>query len=274
VKIGVFLGNSTDSLVQQTVEAFISGLDSLGENFFVSKDYQKCDVAVIWGITSNRALKKTKYRDQIRSAHPHTIVIERGFIKRDDYFSVGWGDTGGLGDYVNSNVGEDRWNLLNVPMSDWKKDGDYILVCGQVAHDTAVQHVDYRTWLKQKIESLRVTSNRPIVFRPHPLYKGELGPFSGVTTSKKSLEDDFSSAFAVVTLNSTSGVESVLEGIPTFSFHKRSMVYEVSNHHDIQVNQPQKPDRQDWAHKIAYSQWSTDEISCGKPWLHLKQRFG
>ena len=97
MRIGVFKGYSTDERVKNTIEAFIQGLAYINADYFVATEYEDCDVAVIWGITSNRAFKKTKYRDQIREKQRHTIVIERGFIKRDLCYSVGWRNTGGLG---------------------------------------------------------------------------------------------------------------------------------------------------------------------------------
>ena len=34
-----------------------------------------------------------------------------------------------------------------------------------------------------------------------------------------------------------------------------------------------KPDRQNWANKLSYTEWFADEIAQGKPWRRIKKRL-
>ncbi len=272
MRLGVFKGYSTDKRVNATVDAFAQGLEHLGENFFVGTEYEPCDVAVIWGITSKRALQNTAYRDAVRQQQNNTICIERGFVNRENYYSVGWYNTGGLGDYFNSDIySDDRWSKLKVELREWKTTGEVILLCGQVPHDTSVQHIDYRKWLTAAARELLKRSGRKIVFRPHPLFQDI--EIEGVERSNRTLIEDFERAFAVVTFNSTTAVDSVIAGIPTYSFDKRSMAYEVTSHSFKTLDNPPTFEREAWANRLAYTQWHIDEIRQGKPWLHLKNRL-
>lgn len=273
MRIGVFKGHSTDARVQSTVESFIKGLVYLGADYFVDIEYRDCDVAVIWGVMSKHATRKTRYRDEVRNAQQNTIVMERGFVRRDIYYSVGWGDTGGRGDYLNANAPSDRWEKLGVELAPWRTNGEAVLICGQIPHDTSVQHVDYIEWLRTTIMEVRRRTGREVIFRKHPLLAYDIGPFEGVTLSTDTLENDFKKAHAVITFNSTAGVEAVVEGIPAFSFDRRSMAYDVTSHDLADLENPLRPDRTAWANALAYSQWSIDEIERGEPWLHLKRRF-
>ena len=174
-KIGVFRGHSGDPRVKNTVDSFIEGLKFLGEDVFVDTEFRECDVAVIWGISSKRHHKKTKYRDLVRKEQTNTIVIERGFLKREAYYSVGWGDTGGLGDYVTEDVPFDRWEKLGVSLEPWRTTGNSVVVCGQVPHDTSVQHVDYSAWVQSTIQEIRSHTDRQIVFRQPPFVSESAG---------------------------------------------------------------------------------------------------
>lgn len=287
MKIGIFPGYSNDPRVKEAITSFIKGLQYLGEEWVISYDHENagsiCDVAVIWGISSLR-FPHTVYRDIVRQNQYHTLIIERGFIKRDEYYSIGWWDTSGYGSYY-SPVKHDRWEKLGVKLHPWRIKpngwplGMNILICGQVPHDTSVQHTNHRQWIDETIKEIRRITARPIVVRPHPLAPSTYDIAGlenlGVSYSNNSLEDDLSNAHAVITFNSTVGVDAFLAGNWVFSFDKRSMVYQVSSHNiELLKRKPILPteyERQNWAKQIAYSQWTLDEIRKGEPWLHLKQ---
>ncbi|MGB5325898.1 MAG: hypothetical protein WBN40_10805 [Pseudomonadales bacterium] len=272
MRIGIFTGFSTDSRVRATVESFVEGIRHLEEDFFVAREYQPCDVAVVWGISSKRAIERTAYRDVVRRKQPNTICLERGFVRRDEYYSVGWYNTGGLGDYcVAGEVPCDRWAALGVELQGWQLRDGVLLLCGQVPHDTSVQHIDYPRWLQAAANELRKRTNTEVIYRPHPLF-ADLD-VRGVSRSSRTLAEDFRRAKAVITFNSTTAVESVIAGIPTYSFDRRSLAYEVSSHSFKTIEKPPTFAREQWAHRLAYKQWHIDEIACGKPWLHLKRRL-
>ena len=99
MRVGVYQNTEKDERVVAALAAFKEGLTHLGVDWFEggSSYRQPCDVAVLWGIASAQ-FPHTNYRDRVRMAQKNTIVLERGFVKRDDYFAAGWGDTGGYAD--------------------------------------------------------------------------------------------------------------------------------------------------------------------------------
>ena len=262
MKVGVFRGDDNDPLVIKAIDAFVDGLQYLGlDYFYEGEEYQPCDVAVVWGIASQRFYDKTAYRDVIRAKQPNTIVLERGFIKRDKYFAAGWDDTGGRADFCNAGSPPDRWERLNIKMKPWKEGGDYILVLGQIPWDTSVQHIDYSKWLCETIDQLVATGD-PVVFRNHPKLSVPFGPFEKVYPSSGSLEEDLVGASVVVTCNSTSAVDATLAGVQVVPADGRCMV-------------PQGPfDREQWARDIAYTQWRLHEFRKGLAFKHLIEGRG
>ncbi len=106
-----------------------------------------------------------------------------------------------------------------------------------------------------------------MVFRPHPKDLNYLVP-KGALFSNNSLEVDLAGARGVVTLSSTVGVDAVLAGKPVLAYDPISMVYDIAGHHVEQF--PETMDREQWAHNLAYCQWTEKEIRNGEAWEHLK----
>ena len=49
--------------------------------------------------------------------------------------------------------------------------------------------------------------------------------------------------------------------------------YEIGNTSFENINNPNMPDRQQWANKLAYTEWWIDEIQQGVPWQRIKKRL-
>ena len=58
-------------------------------------------------------------------------------------------------------------------------------------------------------------------------------------------------------------------GVPVFACSDGSMVWEISEDF-TDLNNPRLYNREEWAHNIAYSQWTMDEMARGLTWNHLK----
>ena len=79
-------------------------------------------------------------------------------------------------------------------------------------------------------------------------------------------------AYAVINWSSNPATHAVLEGIPVF-VGPSSLAYDVGNTDLSKINNPSKPDRQQWLNDLAYTEWTTKEISEGKPLLRLTSRL-
>jgi hypothetical protein len=206
------------------------------------------DVGIIWGITSYRFQNETMFRTPIIKKCPKIIVVERGFVNREEYHSAGLGWIGGRADHRNDASPPDRWDKLGVKLAPKVNRVGPQLVCGQVPHDTSCQHVDHIQWIQNKVLQL----NDPII-RPHPLAKNinVTGKISNLP-----LKLDLARAESVHTFSSTVGVDSMIAGIPTFADDENSMVWNCG-------------DREQWAYNLAYAQWTLEEMRKGLPILHL-----
>lgn len=273
---------------EDAMRAFASGLDARKipyRIFPLDGTYTCCGVAVTFGVAKRKTARGRAVRKVLdahrafhlakRGVEPRHIVVERGFIHRDEYFMVGWNGLNGRADFCNQDSPRDRWDRLHVEAKPWRKDGLHIVLCGQVPWDASVQHTNHVEWCRSTAANLRKHSDRPIVFRPHPLQPDAID-MSGLDvelSSASSLLDDLRDAWAVVTFNSNAGVEATLAGIPAFAADRGAMGYPILNKDLTQIESPRMPAREQWMRDLAYTQWTLGEIAKGDAIYHLWERY-
>jgi hypothetical protein len=51
------------------------------------------------------------------------------------------------------------------------------------------------------------------------------------------------------------------------------LCYDVGNHSLKDIEQPLMPPREQWANKLAYTEWTVPEIREGLPWNRIRTRL-
>lgn len=147
----------------------------------------------------------------------------------------------------------DRWKKLGVSLMPWRS-GRKIIVCPPSEH---VQRIfGLQKWEQTTLDTLRMHTDRPIVIRR----KTDPGPFA------ESLND----AHCLVTSSSIAAVESVLSGVPVF-IEAISAAEPVGLTDLTKIEAPVYPDREPWAHSLAYGQFTRDEMRTGLLWQVMKR---
>ena len=255
--------------------------------------------------------KKEVYEFIKNSGKPFLVIDSATFRRYSHlkYVRIGWNSyKWDEGDFNNKNSPPDRWNQFQkttgIAIKDWHSPGDSILIMGQKEGDSSLNKLyekynSFYDWLEELIIDIRNYSDRPIIIRPHPrglnygknLANKLANKFKKISVSENVIDvpdkevrligsmefnvdgitRDFQKAYYVVTYNSLSGVESVCDGIPTFSLDSGSMARPVM-HHDISKieNLDYNIDRTQWCYDSAYTQWESKETRWGAPWAHLK----
>ncbi|XZE19810.1 hypothetical protein SH449x_005139 [Pirellulaceae bacterium SH449] len=288
-KYGVFIPTELE-MHQTALEAFIAGLDSLGLNHelhALETGYRACDVIVTFGI-GKKATKRGRYVQEIIDNHRvhlqddlkgqpvenfkrKHLVIERGFVRREHYYMVGWDGLNGRADFCNQRSPGNRIKQLGVTLSPWRRNGTHIVLCGQVPWDASVQHTDHIAWCRKTACRLSEITDRPIRFRPHPMQPNAINMQDCPVeiSTNRTLDEDMVDAWAVVTFNSNAGVEATIAGVPAFAEDIGAMGYSILNHDLEKINNPETPCRQQWLKNLAYTQWNLEEISSGQTLSHL-----
>ena len=211
-----------------------------------------------------------------RNRGKDVLVLERGYFNdRFKYTSLGFNGLNGHADFLNKNMPDDRWNKHGVPVKEWKNGGGNILIMGQVPGDASIKNYNLTQKYNEVVNEIRRYTDRPIIFRPHPIAakRGRGIPVKDVKISSNSLDKDLKSAWCTVSINSNSGVDSVLAGVPAFTLDKGAMAYQVTSQDLSKIEQPYKPDRTQWLSNLGYTQWTTDEMASGEAWEHLKRKY-
>ncbi len=167
----------------------------------------------------------------------------------------------------------DRWEKhgWNIPFEVAQRgrfdpDG-YLLVTGEFRPMDA-----WYAALKEELPAERVR------FRPHPFVSGQtvdgwkLAPPAG----QDDIQSLFPKALAVISYDSISGCDAALYGVPSITYGENAMARPVSWKSWAEFDKADKiPEMEveDWANRLAYCQWSHDEIVKGDFWEHLRGRL-
>lgn len=233
----------------------------------VYADYDEpapCDFAVIWGWR----------QDKVISAGPPVLVMERGYVgdRLGKWTSLGWNGLNGRASFPLAQDGGARWreNFDGV-MQPWKDGGNYILLMGQIPGDASLNGLNIEAWCQDAAIALGTAHDLPIAYRPHPLAVGRgyrIKDVAGTFRFSGSLESALEGAAMVATLNSNSGVDAVLAGVPTWACDEGAMAWPVTGH--ALGQEAPRPDRAAWAAQLAWCQWMAPEIASGKAWEALR----
>ena len=241
-----------------------------------------CDVDVIWSVLFSGRMAQNKYiwERNIKESKP-TVVLEVGGIKRGVTWKVGLNGVNRDGYFGPAGMDDSRAISTGLSLKPWRKDGEYILICGQ--HDKSLQWKDMprmSNWVMQTITNLQKYTKRPIVFRPHPrcILPSIEHEFKNVKRqAPKQIDntyDDFDMSFdnvwATISWSSNPGIHSIINGIPAF-VGPSSLAYPVANDIDFlhDIENPMTSDRQQWLNDYAWTEFSLEEISQGLPLKRL-----
>lgn len=241
--------------------AFARGLEKHGWKVSFMREQKKAaDLIVLWSTRNQAAIARQK------ALGGEVCILERGYVgDRFTWTSVSFG--GGLNGHATFRGPFDdasRWETHFASfMKPWQKvDGGYALILQQVAGDMSLRGADVDAFYKKAQKTF--SKDMPVKIRPHPNKRPCHGDaYQGMLTS---LQEDLAGAACAITWNSNSGVDAVLAGVPTIAMNKGSMAWGVTGH---DLTMPPMPDREKWAHALAWKQWTKEEFENGYCWENI-----
>lgn len=267
-----------------TLMAFAEGAKKAGAKVVIETKYtyRPSKLAVILGWPSpNPSAVNIKFRQEVvdkqHALKNHVMSIDANCFKFADTeskylrYSIGgvWYDSS---EYANKNSDSTRWNQLskdlNLSLSPWKTDGEYILFLIQRDGGWGMKGLNPVDWARKKIQEVRRYSDLPIVLRPHPGKVADLRPIviEGTRISDSvniTLLDDLRKAKSALVFNSSSGVAASLMGVPLWVDDRSAVCWDVSNKDLSQLNTPEMFDRDQWLHDLAACHWTDEESRQG-----------
>ena len=264
-------------------DAFHTGANALGHTCINNGDD---GIDVIWSVLWNGRMARNRaiWERNIQQQKP-TIVLEVGGINRGTTWKVGINGINRTAYFGEQNNDRTRADSLGLVCKSWRSVGDFILVCGQ--HDKSLQWQNMprmSTWVYDTIEEIQKHTDRSILFRPHPRC-----PLPHIEHEFKNVKrqdpvkidgtyDDFDMSFnniyATVSYSSNPGIHSIIEGVPAF-VGPASLAYDAANDIDFlhDINNPLRPERQQWLNDYAWTEFTLEEISSGIPLKRLTNKI-
>ena len=212
------------------------GLKAIGLDANITQSRtRESDTAILMGTTLWTGVEDGNY-----------LLVDRASFKDPEFVSLVWNGHGRRGNHMVPEKPLGRWERMGVEILPWRN-GNRIVLCGQ--HETWSPHyARCEDWYK----TVRATH-----FRSHPAGDNPTG------LPRVSNWDDTALA---VTLNSSVGVDAILNGISTATFDEGAMAWDITTH---SVRGAARPDRRPWLEWLSWTQWHWDEIEAGKPIKHL-----
>jgi hypothetical protein len=255
--------------------AIKQGLSQIGLQ--VDHHNMDADVAVIWSfLWAGRMLPNKQVYEHYRSTGRNVLIAEVGMLKRGITWKLCLNSTLSGGTY-GKGWDPDRAAKLGIKLKPWTNSGTNILIAlqrsdsGQWSHGPKME-----VWLQDTVDHLRNFTNRPIVVRPHPRQSVAVPVGVTVQQPQKLATDsfDFDSAlndtWAVVNHSSGPGSQAVIAGVPAF-VGLSSLAASVGNLTMGNIENPSRPDREEWFCQIAHTEWTVNEIATGLPLARLLQ---
>lgn len=237
--------------------AFCKGLERVGYRVTDQQlDARPDDVLLIW----NRYGSGEDHARRFEKAGARVLVCENGYIGKDtqgrQHYSIALCQHNGAGRWHQG--GPERWLALNIDLAPWRDRGEHVLVCpsrGIGPNGVAMP----LGWPKDVMAQLRRRTRRELRLRPHPCDKPPLTPLSR----------DLENCHAVVVWNSAAGVHALVAGVPVIYQAPHWIAAGAASRELAAIDAPPMPAREPAFERLAWAQWSVDEIERGEPFHYL-----
>lgn len=252
-------------------ESFVAGLKAAGYDVSCQPpDFpaRRDQVLVIW----NRYGVMEQLADRFEADGGAVLVAENGYLgaaggtpKREvhkgiqptSYYALARHGHNGSGQWPQG--GPERFEQLGVELAPWRQDGGHILVCPN-RYFGMKGFVMPADWDVHTAKRLRAATGRQVRIRPHPGNGKPLVP----------LEKDLEGCWAVAIWASSAGVHALARGIPVMS-DAPWWICKGAAATLAQIQTSALPERRPAFERLAWAQWTVEEIAAGVPFRRLLQ---
>lgn len=258
-------------------EAFLDGLKSAGHELKEGppREINSNTLVLMW----NRYAENHALACRVEAAGGTVLVAENGYlgrggstpkfdsvagVERGHYYALAIGGHNGSGRWRDG--GPERFEKLGITLQPLCMSGEYILVCPSRNFGRPDMLMP-SLWLDKTLSALKKISRLPVRVRAHP----------GNDIPARPLAEDLKGAAAVVIWASSAGVHALVAGIPVVCCAPHWIVKQAALDDIEMLNLCNEPDViEDLNHqracafnRLAWAQWTVDEIASGEPFRRL-----
>ncbi len=214
------------------------------------------DVLLTW--TVHKGYKENTAR-AFEAQGGRVVVCEeahlKGLVRGEKLFTVVLHDHNGGGPWPIG--GPERWASFDIELVPWRERGEHIVVREQRGIGSR-KIGSPPNWHQDTAARLRQMTSRPVVIRRHPKIVAREGLEQ--IPLKKALHD----CHALVTWASSDGTLALIEGVPVFALAPNFFVESACDRDLANIESPAMPDRLPAFERLAWAQWSLNEIRSGE----------
>lgn len=260
---------------ERLAKAAYSGVKAVGDSPLLvrSVDFKKvnCDYAVFYGLAQGLTRVFSEYKEKATA-----IYIDLGYWHRrintrfDGYHKVVVNSRHPTQYFQNKEHDPSRFKELGLEVKPWQKNKHgKIIVAGMSEKAALADGLAPSAWERAAIDKLKELIALDIVYRPKPSCRRSRSLPNSFFDKTTPLNVAFKTAYALVTRQSNTAVDALLQGVPVFC--EIGVASVMSGGAVAAIHTPSYPEgRQRWVEDIAWCQFTTAEIAKGLPFMHLK----
>jgi hypothetical protein len=253
-------------------EAFVAGLKAAGMEPVLAKPsrFSRGEVLLIW----NRYGEWHAAALQAERDGATVLVAENGYLgaggtspkfdvlkgpQPGHYYALAKGGHNGQGVWPTGGPG--RWARLGIDLKPWRSGGDYVLVLANRSFGIPGRLMP-ETWPAEIGARLKDMQRLPVRQRGHP----------GNDAPSVPLAQDLAAAAAAVVWHSSAGLHALVAGVPVYCdaphWIGKSAALPVEAL-GAKAKPVSMPERLPMFERLAWAQWTLDEIASGEPFRLL-----
>lgn len=255
--VAVSIIRTKDSQKKFFDELVAPGLEARGVQCHLVENSAQSEIVLCWGWRVGLPFHREGRK---------VLVFERGYLgDRFHWTSIGWNGLNARADFCLPDIiTADRFEENHAPLKPWKQSGSIVTIMGQVRGDMSLAGRDLTLWYEEQARAAEQALGLPVYFRPHPAGIANNRNFQpDIPLIYGDLPQVLDKSALVIAYNSNSGVDAVINGVPSVSADHGSMAWEVTSRsvHDIV-----RGEREPWVHALAHCQWTPEEIRNADYW--------
>ncbi len=238
-------------------QAFISGLQRAGYRIELSppRQFKDCDLLLIW----NRYGHWHNIANQAERAGASVLVAENGYLNMrgtKKTIALALDHHNGAGRIARADGS--RAHMLDIELQPWREGANDILLLPQRGIGPPGVAMP-RNWTQETLRKLPKLIKRFVRVRPHP----------GNNANVKPLESDLQGIGMVVIWGSGAGLKAVCAGIPVIHELEQWVGRDAARYGLKKIHEPYRGCRNAMLERVAWSQWTIEEIETGEPFKRL-----
>ena len=235
-------------------EAILTGLRAAGLELVSAPD--GAEVLVTW----NRHVARVEAAAKACEARGGRVVVcEEAYTRRlvaGPHVALALDGHNGAGRWFPG--GPARWARLGLTLAPWRRSGGHVLVCAARGMGAPGLR-EPAGWAEDVCRRLRRSTDREIRLRRHP----------GKGYRRRPLALDLEDAWAVVVWASNCATEALVSGVPVFFEAPQIVTAGAAERGIAGLERTARPERLPVFERLAWAQWTLEEIARGEPFRHL-----